>query len=158
MTSYHGGKQRIGKELAEIIVDESIDIEDEYDFTIKGYCEPFSGMMGVYQHIPDLFKQKHAKINYVAGEINESVVNMWDATKKGWKPPIQNCGRNNFYKLKQDIDSKSALKGFVGHVNTMRGCYFDGYFEHKNSKIKTNSDRVATVKTFKLQTYTYTLK
>ncbi len=40
MTAYHGGKQRIGKELAEIIVEESISISDEEDFEIKVYCEP----------------------------------------------------------------------------------------------------------------------
>lgn len=47
MTCYNGGKQRIGKKLADIIYDESLDIEYEYDFTIKGYCEPFCGMLGV---------------------------------------------------------------------------------------------------------------
>jgi hypothetical protein len=37
MTCYNGGKQRIGKSLAKIIATESLDIEDEYNFTIKGY-------------------------------------------------------------------------------------------------------------------------
>ena len=45
---YNGGKQRIGKRLSSIIAEESLDIEDEYDFTIKGYCEPFCGMLGVF--------------------------------------------------------------------------------------------------------------
>jgi hypothetical protein len=36
MTTYHGGKQRIGKELSKIIYDVSIDIEKIYEFDIKG--------------------------------------------------------------------------------------------------------------------------
>ena len=144
MTSYHCGKQRIGKELSKVIVDTSLDIEDEYDFKIKGYCEPFCGMLGVYQHIPELFKNHKPKLKYKAGEINESIVKMWNATKKGWEPPTTNCGKNIFYQLKKNTD-KTALKGFIGHVNTMRGSYFDGYFKHKNSKIKSNSDRVINI-------------
>ena len=58
MTTYHGGKQRIGKTLAQIFVEESIGIEGEYDFKIKGYCEPFCGMLGVYQYIPKLFEEE----------------------------------------------------------------------------------------------------
>jgi DNA adenine methylase len=144
MTAYHGGKQRIGRELAEIIVEESLDIEDEYNFKIKGYCEPFSGMMGVYRHIPELFQDTHPKIKYVAGEINGSVVKMWNTAKRGWKPPTKNIGKNKFYMLKHD-NKTSALKGFVGHVNTFRGHYFNTYFKHGNNKIKTNSERVQSI-------------
>ena len=49
MTSYHGGKQRIGKVLAEIIYKTSIALEDK-DLKIRGYCEPFCGMLGMYRH------------------------------------------------------------------------------------------------------------
>ena len=52
MTLYAGGKKRIGEEIANVIYD----ISNESNFKIKGYCEPFCGMMGVYQHIPELWK------------------------------------------------------------------------------------------------------
>ncbi len=58
MTVYHGGKQRIGKQLAKVIVQESLDIADDEGWSIKGYCEPFCGMLGVYQHIPELYNEK----------------------------------------------------------------------------------------------------
>ena len=74
MTCYNGGKQRIGKRLSAIISEESLDIEDEYDFAIKGYCEPFCGMLGVYQHIPELFDNHVPKLKYKAGDINKSVL------------------------------------------------------------------------------------
>ena len=35
MTSYHGGKQRIGKDIAQVIYDEAIDIQYEEGFKIK---------------------------------------------------------------------------------------------------------------------------
>jgi len=47
MTAYHGGKQKIGKILANVIYDVSTEIEQDKKFVIKGYCEPFSGMLGV---------------------------------------------------------------------------------------------------------------
>jgi hypothetical protein len=74
MTAYHGGKQRIGKQLAEVIVDESIE------------------MLGVYRHIPELFEEEGFEdLQYLAGDANESVVLMWRAAQKGWRPPAQ-CG------------------------------------------------------------------
>jgi len=139
MTAYHGGKQRIGKKIAQIIVDEIIDFND-----IKGYCEPFAGMLGVYQHIPELFKKKNLNLIYEAGDINESVIKMLNAAKNGWKPPTENYGKENWYRLKNNGES-SAIKGFVGHCNTFRGQYFNSYFAHPNTKIKTNSERVISI-------------
>ena len=97
MTSYHGGKQRIGKKLANIIVEESVVIAENEGLKIKGYCEPFCGMLGVYQHIPNLYdnelnlrsKEGLENLNYVAGDTNNSVVMMWKAAQKGWKPPTK---------------------------------------------------------------------
>ena len=90
MTAYHGGKQRIGKKLARVIVEESLDIADYEGWDIKGYCEPFCGMLGVYQHIPKLFQDELGgvdnplgyKLKYKAGDMNDSVVKMWNAAKK----------------------------------------------------------------------------
>ena len=58
MTLYAGGKKRIGKEIADIISKKTKEIEESEDFKVVGYCEPFCGMMGVYQYIPELF-EKH---------------------------------------------------------------------------------------------------
>ena len=69
MTSYHGGKQRIGLPIAEYI---------HYIYSIipeikvVGYCEPFAGMLGVYRHIPELFEDNIQ--TYLAGDTNESGV------------------------------------------------------------------------------------
>ena len=108
MTCYNGGKQRIGKRLSSIISEESLDIEDEYDFTIKGYCEPFCGMLGVYQHIPELFDNHVPKLKYKAGDINKSVIKMWDASQKGYiiycDPPYPNTYYKHYGKVNFDHD------------------------------------------------------
>lgn len=140
MTSYHGGKQRIGKRIANIIYDESIDIEDEYEFTIKGYCEPFCGMLGVYQHIPELFKDHKPKLKYKAGDMNKSVIAMWKAAQKGWKPPTK-MTEKEYNRLKKS-KRHSSLKGFVGHQYSFRGIFFGG-FQGRYDKKKTSAPKAA---------------
>jgi len=125
MTSYHGGKKRIGKDLANIIYDVSMEIEKQYDFKIKGYCEPFCGMLGVYQHIPELFKEHKPKLKYKAGDTNKSVILMWQAAQKGWKPP-SSCSEEKYDKLRYD-GKESAEKGFIGHQYSFGGKYFQGH-------------------------------
>ena len=85
MTSYHGGKQRIGKQIADIIVNESLDIADDENITIKGYCEPFCGMLGVYQHI--IYDEYIKKL---AGDTNKSVIMMWKKSTK-WVETANYC-------------------------------------------------------------------
>jgi len=117
MTSYHGGKQRIGKALAEVIVGEI------GSFEIKGYCEPFCGMLGVYQNIPELLHDPN--IEYKAGDMNESVVKMWKAAQTGWTPPTT-YSEKQYNRLKVS-KSTSAVKGFIGHQLSYGGIFFGGY-------------------------------
>lgn len=124
MTAYHGGKQRIGKKLASIIVTESIEISEDENFEIKGYCEPFCGMLGVYKHIPALFKKEDLYLTYKAGDTNNSVIKMWNEAQKGWKPP-SNTTEETYNKLKKA--KPSALKGYIGHQYSYGGQFFNGY-------------------------------
>ena len=141
MTSYHGGKQRIGRTIAQIIAEEV----DEFDFNVKGYCEPFVGMCGVYQYIPDLFSSHIPKFKYKAGDINKSVIMMWNAAKRGWKPPNKKITKKEFMSLKVDGKS-SAKKGFVGHVFGYMGKYFQPFDNRKSVKsIQKTSDNVSRI-------------
>ena len=67
MTYYIGGKKNIGEEISNIIKKVSDILEKEKKIEIKGYCEPFCGMMGVYQHIPLLYENHKPKLKYKAG-------------------------------------------------------------------------------------------
>jgi len=40
MTSYHGGKQRIGAEIAQVIYEVSSYVEEQIGIKFKGYAEP----------------------------------------------------------------------------------------------------------------------
>ena len=131
MTSYHGGKQKIGEKIALLIKKISMEIEKETGTQFKGYAEPFCGMLGVYRHIPDMF-QDHVSFKYHAGDINESVIKMWKALQKGWKPPTQ-CSERKFYQLKGDGKS-SAEKGFIGHACGYRSTYFSTFFDRVDLK------------------------
>lgn len=144
MTSYHGGKQRIGKEIAkQIYIISTVIIEDNTDFKIKGYCEPFCGMLGVYRHIPELFEDHKPRLKYKAGDANESVIMMWKKAQKGWIPK-KHYTKQDYETLK--IQKKpSADKGFVAHSYTFRGISFGGYFKHKQSKLLTQIKRIQDI-------------
>ena len=82
-------------------------------------------MLGVYQHIPNLFDDHKPKLKYKAGDINKSVIKMWKSAQKGWKPPTF-VSENQFNRLKQST-ANSAIKGYVGHQYSYGGQYFEGY-------------------------------
>ena len=119
MTAYHGGKQRLGKRIAKAITD-NVDLSK-----VKGYCEPFCGMLGVYRHVPTNF------CKYKAGDLNLSVIKMWEAAQKGWVPPTQ-VDKETFDRLKREDDS--AMKGFVGHQFSFGGQFLQGFYNRSSSK------------------------
>jgi DNA adenine methylase len=147
MTSYHGGKQKLGRVIANVIRAKFDEIEDVDGFRPKGYCEPFCGMMGVYRHIPGVF----GDISYTAGDINESVIDMWSATQQGWVPPTD-CTEERYKELKSA--EPSAEKGFVGHACSFGGQYFMGYKnkylvsdseERKATRLSSQTNRVVKI-------------
>jgi len=119
MTRYHGGKQKIGKIIAEVIAAKV----KETDIEIQGYCEPFCGMLGVYQHIPKYFEER--QMSYKAGDVNESVIRMWKECQQGWKPPIS-CSEEKYNDLKNQ-ETYSAEKTYIGYQFSFGGQFFMGY-------------------------------
>lgn len=114
-TAFHGGKQKQGKKIAQAIYN----VIYEHGFDPKGYAEPFTGMCGVYHHIPSLLGND---IEYKAGDISESVIAMWNKAQKGWSPP-SHCSEEEYNKLKAE-GKTSALRGFIGHACAFGGQYF----------------------------------
>lgn len=112
MSRYHGGKARHGKIIANVI--------NEYCLDKSCYCEPFSGMLGVYKHIIN------SNLTYLAGDTNKSVILMWKEAQKGWVPPTEIVTREEFWKLKSNGES-SAAKGFIGCAYGYAGNYFHSY-------------------------------
>ena len=126
MTSYHGGKQKIGKKIAE-------NIQKKINTIPKGYCEPFCGMLGVFHHIIDIYGDS---IIYKAGDANKSVIEMWNAVIQGWIPPISTT-REEYDRLRYD-GKNTAQKGFIGHQYSFGGQYFHGMAVQKTSYPKAS--------------------
>jgi DNA adenine methylase len=143
MTAYHGGKQRIGKEIASVIYDVSTIFEREFGFKIKGYCEPFCGMLGVYQHIIPLFERDKPRLQYKSGDVNGSVIKMWKEAQKGWNPPAKIISKEEYDKLRKEKDS--AKKGFYCCVNSFRGVFCGSYFTHNISRIQHSSNNIQII-------------
>lgn len=125
MTAYHGGKQRIGAHIADVILNVYEDAISD-GARIVGYCEPFCGMCGVFRHVPARFD---TNIKYLAGDINKSLILMWQKAQRGWKPNasvLNNMNEDLYNKYKHNNQS-SALKGFVGHAFGFGGIYFGSF-------------------------------
>jgi site-specific DNA-adenine methylase len=119
MTYYPGGKKKLGKELSRIIYDISMTISKNDNFDLKGYCEPFCGMLGVYQYVPDLFNFYNFK--FEAGDRNPYIIKLWKGLQNGFNPPTA-CSKEEYYKLKKNHDS--SLRGiFLGFACSIRGVF-----------------------------------
>lgn len=126
MTAYHGGKQRIGGKISGIIAELYEDLVAN-GIKIRGYCEPFCGMCGVYKHIPDALNSDN--LDYLAGDINPSLILMWSKFQMGWKPNMKHLLSMNekIYNGYKSNNKSSALKGFVGHAFGFGGIYFGSF-------------------------------
>jgi site-specific DNA-adenine methylase len=134
MAKYHGGKQKIGEEIAKTIAY----VVEQSGLQFKGYVEPFCGMLGVYQHIPDFLPQIK---RFEAGDINPSVIKMWKSLQKGWTPPSL-CSKKRFVELRGNGRS-SAEKGFIGHACSYRGVYFNMFFQSNLGPVIERLKRVS---------------
>jgi len=156
MTYFLGGKKRIGKDIAQYIYNISNTVENETNFVIKGYCEPFSGMMGVYQHIPELFKEHKPKLKYKGGDRNPYIIKLWKGLQKGFNPPIK-CTKKEYYDLKEKKDE--TLKGiFLGFAASIRGVFRSTYLERNIESQAIECKKIAKkLKDVKLYTGDYTI-
>lgn len=126
MFHYHGGKQRIAPEIAEIIHEYVLEDEEIRGRKYRYYVEPFVGAGSVLLNCHRLFEDHKPKLIYKAGDTNESLVMMWKKiTDNGWKPPNY-ISEENYYKL-SDKKRPSALAGYFGYTASFRGIYFNTY-------------------------------
>ena len=154
MTHYLGGKKRIGKEISLIIHRISSFIENETDFVIKGYCEPFCGMMGIYTYIPELFENHKPKLKYKAGDRNPYIIKLWNGLKKGFNPPTK-CTKDEYYEMKHNKDN--SLKGiFLGFASSLRGVFRSTFVKKNIEKQAYDSKNIGkNIKDVELKTGDY---
>jgi DNA adenine methylase len=159
MTYYPGGKKKIGLEISEKIIQISQNLVDISK--IKGYCEPFCGMLGVYQHIPQLLKSQHSKkykkYNLLAGDRNPYLIKLWKGIQKGWKPPTK-CNEKEYYKYKEN-NSKTLKAIFVGFACAYRGDFRSSFSEERNISLQAKhaTEIGKEIKNVKFKTGDYTM-
>jgi len=117
MTSYQGGKKRIGKSIHSVLTLVEQDIEKD---RLLPYFEPFIGMGGVMVHFA---AQDNGRELY-ASDANKDIILLWKAVQKDWKPPLK-CTKKEYLELK-DAPS-SAKRGFIGIVASYGTIFYGGY-------------------------------
>lgn len=154
MTRYHGGKQLNGRRLAMYMLEFLSD-----DMTYDGYCEPFCGMLGVYRHMYSALDSDNNDMFFLAGDINASVIAMWNKAQTGWTPPAT-CTEAEFMKMKYD-GQVTAEKGFLGHQLSFGGVYFASYIgryggqTHHATAAKKVHDLAESMPKIKFQSCSY---
>lgn len=138
MTYYSGGKRRLGLQIATEMLNLVKEMEDAGQH-FEGYCEPFCGMMGVYEHLTGSLDVD----TFLAGDRNEAVVKLLNALKRGWKPP-RSCSRERFYKLKKKGGS-SLETIFLGHAAALRACYLTTFRDDSEGRISRQADTAMRV-------------
>lgn len=106
-----GGKGRIAKKIAAVILAETSD---------RGrYVEPFVGGGAMAAQLGQHFDQAHYS------DAHEDLILMWQAViTDGWKPPTDVSEEN--YRALRDAEP-SALRGFVGTGGSFGGRWFSSY-------------------------------
>lgn len=107
-----GGKSRIAKKIAEVILERT----PEHSGT---YWEPFVGGGAMASRMGKHFE----RANY--SDIHPDLMMMWESLFAGWQPPTEVS-----YDLYQELryaDEPSALRGFVGFGGSFGGRWFEGY-------------------------------
>jgi DNA adenine methylase len=105
-----GGKERIGKQIAEVI----------QQINPVHYHEPFCGMFSVGKHIQC---EKRT-----AGDINLDLIMLLGAVRDGWIPPDV-ITEEQYTELRSSVSS--PLRGFAGFGCSFYGKFFGGYARDK---------------------------
>lgn len=121
---YLGGKSRIAKKIAKVILEKTPHREV--------LIEPFMGGGAMTATLAPHFNK------LVANDLSEDLILMWRALKEGWEPP-QDVSLEEYNN--QKAAKASALRGFVGFGGTWGGKWFGGYARGGNRNYYDESRR-----------------
>ena len=139
MTAYNCEKQ-----LAEKIVTTSLEIADNENFELKGYCEPFCDMLGVYRHIPVGFNEEGVhNIQYKAGDGNGSVIKMWEKALKGRFPPTNETKYTNVKDISNELKMVNFKHGSYEQFSDLIGyvIYCNPPYENCGHNSKSDNEQ-----------------
>ena len=111
---YMGGKSRISKQIAEIL-NSAIDKNTPFVSLFCGSCAIESKVQADVKILND----KHPYL-----------IAMWQALQNGWMPPDV-VTKEEYYRVKANMDENPALAGFVGFGCSFGGVWFSSYAHNK---------------------------
>lgn len=111
---YMGGKSRISKQIAEIL-NSAIDKDTPFASLFCGSCAIESKVQADVKILND----KHPYL-----------IAMWQALQNGWMPPDV-VTKEEYYRVKANMDENPALTGFVGFGCSFGGKWWGGYAKDK---------------------------
>lgn len=110
---YQGGKERIAKHIAEILIGAGDGRST--------YIEPFLGGASVFARVAPRFERA------IGADVVPDVALLWDAAARGWRPPTE-LSREEYATLRHA--EPSALRAFAGFGCSFGGKWFGGYAKH----------------------------
>ena len=111
---YMGGKSRISKQIAEVL-NSAIDKNTPFVSLFCGSCAIESKVQADVKILND----KHPYL-----------IAMWQALQNGWMPPDV-VTKEEYYRVKANMDENPALTGFVGFGCSFGGKWWGGYAKDK---------------------------
>ena len=111
---YMGGKSRISKQIAEVL-NSAIDKNTPFVSLFCGSCAIESKVQADVKILND----KHPYL-----------IAMWQALQNGWIPPDV-VTKEEYYRVKANMDESPALTGFVGFGCSFGGKWWGGYAKDK---------------------------
>ena len=111
---YMGGKSRISKQIAEVL-NSAIDKDTPFVSLFCGSCAIESKVQADIKILND----KHPYL-----------IAMWQALQNGWMPPDV-VTKEEYYRVKANMDENPALTGFVGFGCSFGGKWWGGYAKDK---------------------------
>lgn len=111
---YMGGKSRISKQIAEIL-NSAINKDTPFVSLFCGSCAIESKVQADVKILND----KHPYL-----------IAMWQALQNGWMPPDV-VTKEEYYRVKANMDENPALTGFVGFGCSFGGKWWGGYAKDK---------------------------
>lgn len=117
---YFGGKQRISFELSNFINKNYLNGNN------RNFYDLFCGSCNITVNI-----DKNRKI--YANDKHKYIISMWKELQKGWIPP-KNCTKEQYDYVRDNIDIKPWVSGFIGFGCSFSGKWWGGYAKSTSNR------------------------
>ncbi len=140
MIRYWGGKTRIGKRMAQAIVDLMKQYQLEYDCVVENFC----GIGGLTLPLNEILP---TDISFVASDADFGVVGFLKAIQSGWTPPKCTITETEFNKLKLTKEDRTPMHVLIGNATCYNGKYFaDRFQDYTNPKLAVACRKIQKLK------------